>query len=56
MLYILAIVELIAAVVFGFELLFGANVTLFMMSGAISVILGTCLMIISAGDLEEEEA
>lgn len=55
MLYILAIVELIAAVVFGFELLFGANVTLFMISGAISVILGGCLAL-AASDPEKEEA
>lgn len=55
MLYILAIVELIAVIVFGFEFYFATNMMLLFVSGAISVILGGCLAL-AASDPEKEEA
>lgn len=56
MLRILAIVELILVSVFGYQMWYGTNMTVLIMSGLWSAILGCLLMVITADDCEEDEA
>ena len=55
MLRILTIVELILVSVFGYQLWDGTNMTVFIMSGLWSAILG-CLLMVAFNDPEKEEA
>lgn len=56
MLRILAIVELILVSVFGYQMWYGTNMTVLIMSGIWSAVIGCLLMAMAADDCEEEEA
>lgn len=56
MLRILAIVELVLVSLFGYQMWYGTNMTVLIMSGIWSAVIGCLLMVMAADDCEEEEA